>query len=681
MKKLGILGMSFALLSLVGALSFSTNTDIVKASGNHTLTQSIAVDTNAEEISDDDLSVKITQSTYTSNSQYYNINFSTSYSLYKAGRQYTILYDITDPAFDTENLPKRPEDDPATEDVNENETYEMPIFEGAVYSIDAITNDTIVIPSFITVNKNFQIKITSIPSNVFSANILKKGVDKIKNIYLPETAKLVSSDAFVGIKEQTKIYVPIQDSEDPCEFGENWTTYLDNVIYDFDYSASENASIVSLGEKNSNTSGTVSKSNDLSFTIGYIDKENPANSKPLIIAYDVISGSNRETRTQELPMISTNNNYEIVGKLGQKNYTKSISLMLNEGEIVDDASITLYNIYEAQMINNPNGEGNIIVPNGEQFKCSPRIAYSNRLSVNDFVDYEFVNLGSFANFTTITVKFDCKDEVYKENKTSSYEKEINNIESGKTYLRYRLTNLNLTYYNLTYLGNDGHTYNQKVKFDVKNSSAVIGKIGENNFTFLFNNDSFEHGLNAQAIKGISFDDLTFTIDLFTDTGKASNGSTLTATFASIMVINPTITNTSLNTYDLNFVSLLCLIIFLVIYIGGTVALFFINKERFKNDEFKRVVPARFFKRAAIIGVGLMIIMYALLFIISRFGIMANTTVVYNPIDIPIIVFSVLAILFIGYFVKELLAAYKNYKQNKERIRLNLDADKVDDGTN
>ena len=121
-----------------------------------------------------------------------------------------------------------------------------------------------------------------------------------------------------------------------------------------------------------------------------------------------------------------------------------------------------------------------------------------------------------------------------------------------------------------------------------------------------------------------------------------------------MVINPSTNTASLSTYDLNFVCLLCLITFLVVYTGGTVALFFINKERFKNDEFKRVVPAKFFKRAAIIGVGLMVIMFALLFIISRFGIMANTTVVYNPIDIPIIVFSVLAILFIGYFVKELM---------------------------
>lgn len=681
MKKIGTLGMTLALFTMIGALSFTASNQGVHASDNGAVFNSVEVDTDATELSSDDLSIKITQSTYTSNSQYYNINFSTSYTLYKAGRQYNILYEITDSEFDPENLPKRPEDNPETPDVNENDEYVMPVFEGVVYSIENATNTSIVIPNYVTVNKNFQIKVTKIPSNVFSAKFKDSAIKKIESIYLPETVESVGDDAFARLTDAAKIYVPIQNSEAPIHFGENWAPYPTNVVYDFDYSDSANASVVDLGTKNSNSSGTVAISNSTSFSIGYEDLENPENSKPLIISYDVDNGSTIETRTQELPVTGDINPYEVVGTIGVKNYTKVVSLILNEGETVIDDSIVLYNIYKAEMVPNPNGSGNIILPVGEQYKSSPRIAYAARLSINDFLDYEFTHLGTFFDFTSITLKLNCKDQVYKDNKTAAYEKEAKNIANGKTYIRYRFDNLNSTYYNVTYIGNDGKTYNERAKLVAAAGTTVVGKIGENTFTFLLDNKIFSHGLTAQSIRGICIDDLNIKVDLFTETGKASNGSTLSATFASIMVVNPATTTTTLNTYDLNFVCLLSLIIFLVVYSGGTVALFFINKERFKNDEFKRVVPAKFFKRAAIIGVGLMIIMYALLFIISRFGIMANTIVVFNPIDIPIIIFTVLAILFIGYFIKELVTEYKTHKQNKERVRLNLDADKVDDGTN
>lgn len=681
MKKLGILGTSLALFATIGALSFSTVSNVVKAQSNSDLSPSEVTNystfhEDAEEIDPKDLSVSITQSNRTDNSQNYKFNFFAGFITYRAGRQYNISYAITDVDFDPNNLPTKPEDDPETEE-NEEELYVPPVFEGAVYSINTFSSgDKIVIPDIVNFpGGHFQIKITSINEDVFSENVIKR-MDKIANIYLPTSLTSVTTGAFRGIGEQTTVHVPVLEQD--CVYGENWTDYLENVEYNYVY----DDDMIKFKNNNSNISQNKAEANEKSYTIGYVDKENPANSKPLIVAFDVTKADGSVVPTQiELP-VDSSNDYEVVGKLGAKVYSKSITIMLDIGDTIIDETVTLYNIFEGNQIPAPSGGGNIIVPDTSvEYKVSPRLVYSNILYARDFVDVEFVNLGSFINYTSITINLNCKRDVYIENKPAAYESQKENIDKGSTYLRYRLTNLNLAYFNITYIGNDGNTYNERVKFDVKNSAAIVGGIGKNNFTFLFDNNSFTHGINAENIRGISFDGLTITVDLFTETGKASNGSTLSATFGSLLVVDPNVNKGSLNTYDLNFVCILSLIIFVVAYVLGTIGLFFFSKEKYKNDEFKRVVPSRFFKRATIIGVGLMVIMYALIFIISRFGIIANNTVVFNPIDIPIIIFAVLAILFIGYFVKEMVGAYKNYKQNKERIRLNLDADKVDDGTN
>lgn len=681
MKKLGILGTSLALFATIGALSFSNASGVAKAESNSDLSTTEVTNYStfheeAVEIDPKELSVSITQSNRTDNSQNYKFNFFAGFITYKAGRQYNISYAITDVDFDPNNLPTKPEDDPETEE-NEEELYIPPVFEGAVYSINTFSSgDKIVIPDIVNFpGGHFQIKITSINEDVFSENVIKR-MDKIANIYLPTSLTSVTTGAFRGIGEQTKVHVPVLEQD--CVFGEHWTEYLNNVEYGYVY----DEDMIKFKTNNSNISQNKPEANETSYTIGYVDEQNPANSKPLIVAFDVIKADGSVVPTQiELP-VDSSNNYEVVGNLGAKDYSKSVTIMLDIGDTINDETVTLYNIYKAVQISLPEGKGNTIIPDTTtEYKTTPRLAYSNILYANDFFDVEFLNLGSFIDYTSITINLNCKKDVYIQNKPAAYESQKDNIEKGSTYLRYRLTNLDSTYFNLTYIGNDGNTYAERVKFDVKNSSAIVGGIGKNNFTFLFNNNQFSHGINAENIRGISFDDLTITIDLFTETGKASNGSTLSATFGSLLVVDPNVNKGSLNTYDLNFVCILSLIIFVVAYVLGTIALFFFNKERYKNDEFKRVVPARFFKRAAIIGVGLMVIIFALLFIISRFGIIANNTVVFNPIDIPIIIFAVLAILFIGYFVKEMVVAYKNYKQNKERIRLNLDADKVDDGTN
>lgn len=61
--------------------------------------------------------------------------------------------------------------------------------------------------------------------------------------------------------------------------------------------------------------------------------------------------------------------------------------------------------------------------------------------------------------------------------------------------------------------------------------------------------------------------------------------------------------------------------------------------------------------------------------------MNNTLTVYNPLDWVIMLASVIVICLGGYFIKYYWTAYKDHKEKVARERLNLNADKDDDGTN
>ena len=68
------------------------------------------------------------------------------------------------------------------------------------------------------------------------------------------------------------------------------------------------------------------------------------------------------------------------------------------------------------------------------------------------------------------------------------------------------------------------------------------------------------------------------------------------------------------------------------------------------------------------------------FIFSRSNLFANSLAVFNPLDTFIVVLSIAAIFFIGYFAKFFVTAYKNHKDRKEAKRLKLDEDVDSDGT-
>ena len=135
-----------------------------------------------------------------------------------------------------------------------------------------------------------------------------------------------------------------------------------------------------------------------------------------------------------------------------------------------------------------------------------------------------------------------------------------------------------------------------------------------------------------------------------------------------------------NLFDIDLTLIIFAVSYIVVYCGIAIGLYFYLKNKFKNDEFRRIKTKKYIQKAGLGLAGLGIVLYAVLFVILRLTAFANSVVVFNPIDPFIIGFGIAAILAIGYFIRSLIITIKAEKQRRTTIKLQLDKDVDDDGT-
>ena len=123
------------------------------------------------------------------------------------------------------------------------------------------------------------------------------------------------------------------------------------------------------------------------------------------------------------------------------------------------------------------------------------------------------------------------------------------------------------------------------------------------------------------------------------------------------------------------------IIYIVVFVAGTIGLYFFLKNKYKNDEFRRMKNKPFIIKALLFLLGSMVVVFDIIFIVLRGTALNNAIVVFNPADAFIIVLSVLSVIIIGYFVKYLVGVIKTEKERRRIIKLKLNEDVEDDGTN
>jgi hypothetical protein len=122
------------------------------------------------------------------------------------------------------------------------------------------------------------------------------------------------------------------------------------------------------------------------------------------------------------------------------------------------------------------------------------------------------------------------------------------------------------------------------------------------------------------------------------------------------------------------------IIYLLVFLAGATGYYFFAKNKFKNDEFRRVNGRKYIKSAAKNLFGFALILSSILFIVARWGLLVSSVVTFNPLDVFVILFTIAGGIFLGFAIKNLVNSIKNAKKRREAIRLKLDQDVADDGT-
>ena len=672
MKRTKLLPLVSSIMLLSTAI-FVSNSKIEQTKAyNSTLniTNTRKIDYNfGSETTPEGLNVSVTSSTKTSTGQSFSFQFSTGGQGFGDTTD-TFLIAPDDENFDsfyTDFSSKSIEERKEIQEQYKNGEYETVEFDAYIYSISGREQyKDIVIPRGLKRDVFFQLNINAIGPKAISS------WEFVDSITIPKEVEIISSNSFVNVPNNVVFKVEYQPSEIPSTWAADWAhgatiQYGVSIASKKEYPLSKaGASMYGDPEKN--------------FIIGWYPKD--GEQLPLVAEYKTKSGETiSETKYVEFSLSSKANFYDSVGQeiIGFKTGL-DLDIPTNENEEVVFESVKLHNIFPVTRDAN-----NKIVPDTTKpYVSVPQKLFSNCYDISDFITFNFTKLASFSNYTCVDLNLKiAKDKnVYQLLKPNYYKSHKAAIDSDKEYIRYRITSLTICSFKVIYQkGNELVETIVPVKtpvtqFILNNSNAEANR--NNKLAFLLKNSEISNDSKFKAadIKALSFESFFITIDIFGEKGPIARSNTTTRFgYLSIM---PYTEETKLFNAN-NFVTLF-VVLYTIIYAAGTVGLFFYTKNKFKNDEFRRLKPKLFLKKAAFGLAGSLIVILLVIFTSLRNTMFNNAIVVFNPIDAFIIITGVLSVIIVGYFIKYLVVTGKTLKERKRIIKLRLNESEADDGT-
>ena len=666
----GLLGVSAILL---GASFFTARTPV----SAHAVESTPAYDfIDHETEADPRLSVKATAATKTTIGASFTFAFSTGGTGFQDSTK-TFTVAPTDPDFDSyfdEFSKLTPEEKEEIEEAYERGEYETKLFNGQIYALlYQNSNQTIYVPETLSRGIFFKFELDSIVSDALTNEEANKGVKKvvipkgITNIYLDSFGAMLPADL--------EFDVEYEQSEIPSTWATGWN-HGQKVNYGVTIDQKKKdvriaGSTVEYGDKDAN------------FIIGYY----PLNAKqyPLVMTYR-LSNSPDVERYFEFTKSTSSSIGSIYDAVGYRLYGFSNSLFadievdLPDGvEILYD-TVRIHNIFEALEKTSESG-AIYYVPDFEHPQyINPSKSFSKTFDITDFINYNFSGVSSFGGYTAIDLNVDqAGDGTYQKIKSSFYNQYKSDIESGRVYIRYRLTSLTNCNFKATYASaSEGKDVDKVVPIATPVPQFVLQAKTGNSVSFLFKNSDISREFDAKSVRALKFIPFYITLDLFnTSAGNVIARSNYTARF-SYMLIMPRTENAPV--FDINMMLVILSASYVAAYAVLSVVAFFYFKNKYKNDEFRRIKPKSYWLKAVLGLFGSAIVILCITFIVIRSTAFNNAIVVYNPVDAYIIVTAVASVLIIGYFIKYLVGVSKANKDRKRNIKLKLNQDVAEDGT-
>lgn len=491
------------------------------------------------------------------------------------------------------------------------------------------------------------------------------GNTKIKKLYIPNTIDKIPADAFVGGVLE-KIYCEVD--EKPEGWADGWNNGLPvqwgvEDIY-------ENSFSVAPDYENVSFSYTVDVGNkDINYIIGNFPEE--GDTQPIVVEYKLVGST--ESRYKALTKKTQSTIYDGVGYYiyGYVNRL-SVVLDLKKGEELDFDSIIAHNIFPA--LENAAGTDPQYRPDlTKPMYAKPHKMFTKIYDLSEFMTITFDKVSTFGDYISVGTKIDIVNEghIFEELRPGQYSNYKDKIAAGKARIRARFTSLPLASYRIKVNGEETIT-----QVSTPITQIVLDKYSGNRVNFMIKKDQLKNGFDLNTLEYFALENLIISLDVVE--GDTIIKRTVAHTkFGCVYFFTPDDTVKSFN-------GTLFLILLVAGYALGaaalSVVLFYVYKIKFKNDEFRRLRPKQFIKKAIIYSLTSLAVVVFIAFVILRTTVLLSSIVVYNPLDVFITIFGIATIIIIGYYVKEIVAMSKANKQRKKAIKLGLGNDIADDGT-
>ena len=597
--------------------------------------------------------------------------------------------------------------------------------------------ETVTIPETLVYSEDFHIKNTTIAAKAFAFE--KQTEEKpytgtLKNIKIPAGIEVIESGAFKNVPESVQIYCEVSEANKPIRWASDWCDAKASQIH---WGTSMTALEKTAGVDN--TDVKIRLGNGATpYMIGYrylthvaqyycpydrsyysesdlvdgkirghdvlrLEDVTPLENRPLVIYYEIRD----DIKNQVLPMWQemklsseedTSNKSNYYDTVRDSTESRSFDVILDEGQTFVEDSVKIYNIYRqktvylmADTIVHEEGEEarvekklkSFLVPDTSVcFVASASKRYDREININEIITYSYKGMSRFGDYSMIEMNIDKVlpsfwNEAISPDVKASHQ---DSLDSGAYSIRYCIYGLNTSFYRITYVSTE--TNREKtvtIPVNTPKSTLELSKDKGNAVSFLVKNSDVGKDFKLENIVEFEIIGLTLNIHLWDNAKSIKIGLTDVSEHFGAVDILPR-AEAKQGIFDVILFIVLFLIILTVLFAGGAVALYFYLKERFKNDEFRRMKPKKYIKSAILSYLGTLIITTTVLFIVFRGGLFNNSISVHNPLDAFIVVPGIISIVVIGYFIKYLVTLIKENKKRKEAKKLKLEQDTVDDGT-
>ncbi len=445
-------------------------------------------------------------------------------------------------------------------------------------------------------------------------------------------------------------------------------------------------------------------------TVVLVPDSTPEYDLPLVVSYDVRDGLNNLIRTvyHEMPLLSeepTSTSVSYFDSVAASTFGRSLDVLLADNEYLDEESFRVHNVFKAKFIKvmgkgvSMDGEVvdkvlSYVVPDvSVNFSSDAPKRFEREININEVVKYRYKGLTSFSDYFVTAMEFDKVLPSYwytgiGADVASEYQEFI---DRGEYSIRYALYDLQNSFYRITYYSPTKHDIvTTTIYINTPNGVVVLDKTKGNQVSFIVKNTEVFYkdedtgkeirDFKVENLRQFEIIGLTINIHLWNNASNIKVGRTDYSVHFGAVDVMPLHLKAP-EVYKIETFIWIFVVAYTVVFAATAVVLFFYLRNKFKNDEFRRMKPKQYVKTAILGYLGSLVIALTIVFVAFRAGRFSNSVAAHNPIDIFIVIPGVVSVVVIGYFIKFMVTKIKANNQRKTIKKLKLNEDTKDDGTN